>query len=37
VAAEIRKAMLRQTAAKAIHPSSAPGPQPPPAERPSGA
>ena len=26
VAAEIRKAVLRRTAAKAIHPSSAPGP-----------
>ena len=34
VAAEIRKAVLRQTAAKAI-PRPAPGPEPPPAERPS--
>ena len=28
VAAEIRKAVLRRTAAKAIHPASAPGPEP---------
>jgi len=35
-AAEIRKALLRQTAAKAIHPAGAPGPEPLPAERPSG-
>jgi hypothetical protein len=34
VAAEIRKAVLRQTAAKATHPAGAPGPQPLPAERP---
>ena len=37
VAAEIRKAVLRRTAAKAIHPAAAPGPEPLPAERPSGA
>jgi len=37
VAAEIRKAVLRQTAAKAIHPAGGPGPEPLPAERPSGA
>ena len=37
VAAEIRKAVLRRTAAKAIHPAGGPGPQPLPAERPSGA
>jgi Ca2+-transporting ATPase len=37
VAAEIRKAVLRQTAAKAIHPASAPGPESPPPERPAGA
>jgi P-type Ca2+ transporter type 2C len=37
VAAEIRKAVLRQTAAKAMHPGGEPGPEPPPAERPSGA
>ena len=37
VAAEIRKAVLRQTAAKAIHPAAAPGPEPLPAERPPGA
>ena len=37
VAAEIRKAVLRQTPAKAIHPAGAPGPEPLPAERPSGA
>ena len=37
-AAEIRKALLlRQTAAKAIHPAGAPGPEPLPAERPPGA
>jgi P-type Ca2+ transporter type 2C len=36
-AAEIRKAVLRQTAARAIHPADAPGPGPRPAERPSGA
>ena len=35
VAAEIRKAVLRQTAAKAIHPAGAP--EPPQAERPPGA
>jgi Ca2+-transporting ATPase len=33
VAIEIRKAVLRQTAAKAIHPAGSPGPQPLPAER----
>ena len=32
-AAEIRKAVLRQTAMKAIHPVNAPGPEPLPAER----
>jgi Ca2+-transporting ATPase len=37
VAAEIRKAVLRRTAAKAIHPAGAPGPEPPPPERPPGA
>ena len=37
VAAEIRKAVLRRTAAKAIHPASAPGPGPLPPERQSGA
>jgi Ca2+-transporting ATPase len=37
VAAEIRKAALRQAAAKAIRPAGAPGPEPLPAERPSGA
>ncbi len=37
VAAEIRKALLRQTGAKAIHPAAAPAPEPLPAERPSGA
>ena len=36
-AAEIRKAVLRQTAAKAIHPASAPGLKPPTAERPADA
>ena len=36
VAAEIRKAALRRTAAKASHPASAPGPEPLPPERPSG-
>src|SRR5258708_2212897 len=36
-AAEIRKAVLRQTAAEAIHPAGGPGPEPLPAERPSGA
>jgi Ca2+-transporting ATPase len=36
VAAEVRKAVLRQTAAKAIHPAGGPGPEPRPAERPSG-
>jgi hypothetical protein len=36
-AAEIRKAVLRQATAKAIHPTGAPGPKPLPAERPSGA
>ena len=33
VAIEIRKAVLRQTAAQAIHPAGSPGPQPLPAER----
>jgi Ca2+-transporting ATPase len=33
VAIEIRKAVLRQTTAKAIHPADSPGPQPLPAER----
>jgi Ca2+-transporting ATPase len=37
VAAEIRKAVLRRTAGKASYPAGAPGPQPLPAERPSGA
>ncbi len=37
VAAEIRKAVLRRTAAKAIHPAGAPWPEPLPPERPSGA
>ena len=37
VAAEIRKAMLRRTAGQASYPAGAPGPQPLPAERPSGA
>jgi Ca2+-transporting ATPase len=37
VAAEIRKAVLRQTAVKAIHPAGAPGPEPLPAERMPGA
>ena len=37
VAAEIRKAVLRRTAVKAIHPAGGPGPEPLPAERPSGA
>ncbi len=37
VAAEIRKAVLRRTTAKAIHPASAPGPEPLPPERPPGA
>ena len=37
VAAEIRKEMLRQTPVKAIHPASAPGPEPLPPERPAGA
>jgi hypothetical protein len=36
-AAEIRKAALRQAAAKAIHPARGPGPEPLPAERPPGA
>ncbi len=36
-AAEIRKAVRRQTAAKAIHPAAAPAPEPLPAERRSGA
>jgi Ca2+-transporting ATPase len=36
-AAEIRKAVLRQSAAKAIHPASAPGPEPLPPKRPAGA
>ena len=35
VAAEIRKALLRQTAAKAIHPATALAPEPLPAERPA--
>src|SRR5690242_17897635 len=35
-AAEIRKAVLRQTAAKAIHPAGGPGAEPLPAERPAG-
>jgi hypothetical protein len=35
VAAEIRKAVLRQTAAQPIHPPARPGePEPPPAQRP---
>jgi Ca2+-transporting ATPase len=34
VAAEIRKAVLRQTTAKAIHPAGGPGPDPQPAGRP---
>jgi Ca2+-transporting ATPase len=34
VAVEIRKAVLRQTTAKAIHPAGGPGPEPPPAGRP---
>src|SRR5271165_6624926 len=34
VAIEIRKTVLRQTAAQAIHPAGFPGPQPRPAERP---
>jgi hypothetical protein len=33
VAIEIRKTVLRQTAAQAIHPADSPGPQPLPAER----
>jgi len=37
VAAEIRKALLRQTAAKAVHTADVPGPEPLPAERPAGA
>ncbi len=37
VAAEIRKAVLRRTAAKAIHPASGPRPEPLPPERPPGA
>ena len=37
VAAEIRKAVLRQTAVKAIHPAGSPGPEPLPAERMPGA
>ena len=37
VATEIRKAVLRRTTANAIRPACAPGPQPPPAERPAGA
>ena len=37
VAAEIRKVVLRRTAARAIHPASAPGPQPRPPERLAGA
>jgi len=37
VAAEIRKAVLRQTAAKAIYPAGGPRPESPPAGRPSGA
>ncbi len=37
VAAEIRKAVLRRTAAKAIHPAGAPAPEPLPAARPAGA
>ena len=37
VAIEIRKAVLRQTAAKATHPAGSPGPAPLSAEHPSGA
>jgi hypothetical protein len=37
VAAEIRKAVLRRSAAEAIHPASAPEPEKLPPERPSGA
>jgi len=37
VAAEIRKAVLRRTAAKSIRPASAPGHEPPPPERTAGA
>jgi len=37
VAAEIRKAVLRRTAAKAIHPAAAPAPESLPPERPPGA
>ncbi|MGD0066681.1 MAG: cation-transporting P-type ATPase, partial [Streptosporangiaceae bacterium] len=37
VAAEIRKAVLRRTAAKAIHPAGGPGPEPLAPERPPGA
>jgi P-type Ca2+ transporter type 2C len=37
VAAEIRKAVLRQTAGQAVHSAGTPGPEPGPAERSSGA